>query len=180
MQGVGEEIVFEIWDEDAMRKDDLLGIVRVPLSSVEKTTKRSGDSFHTTVVELESADGSPAGNFSYSLSFRPFGGGFDLETVGQKKSLHVGINYVDCEVGKGGLTGCQHDAETLRDFVVNKYGFPEENTRILLDREGSEMPTRRNIENAIRWLVKGAAPGDSYVSSCGIDLFLALTWVIGF
>lgn len=51
----------------------------------------------------------------------------------------------------------------LNNLLVNKYGFEDENIRILCDDEESTMPTKRNIIQAISWLVKGAKKGDSLV-----------------
>jgi len=59
--------------------------------------------------------------------------------------------------------GCKNDVENMKNFL-KKYNFPEKNITILTDdQQGSSIPTRENILEAMKLLVEGAKPGDSYV-----------------
>jgi len=124
-----------------------------------KTKKKNKEK--TVTHQLVAPDGSPAGEFTYSMSFREFGGMIEHATSGNKKSLHIGINYLNLPVGRGRLNGCHNDVETLQELITTKYGFATDNTKILRDDDESRMPTRANIESAIKWLVEGAKSGDS-------------------
>jgi len=71
----------------------------------------------------------------------------------------VGISdYIHFDDVEGGdLPGAEHDARAVRDLLVLKEGFPEENVRMLLNQEA----TRAAIEEGITgWLVQSARPGD--------------------
>jgi len=59
------------------------------------------------------------------------------------------------------LDGCVNDAQAIADFVVNKRGFPRSQVRLLTDAAA----TRRAIIAALRWLVRGAKPGDRLLFS---------------
>merc|ERR1711977_576967 len=114
LQGSGENIVFEIWDEDSARADDLLAKLVVPISSIpsRKEKKKKEKEEKSVTEKLVTPDGSEAGEFTYSISFREFGGKLEVETGGNKKSFHVGINYLNLPVGRGRLNGCHNDVET--------------------------------------------------------------------
>jgi len=62
LQGDGDNIIFEIWDEDTGRCDDLLSSISVPVSSISE----AGEAEEKT-AELQTPDGNPAGEFTYSL-----------------------------------------------------------------------------------------------------------------
>ena len=75
-------------------------------------------------------------------------------------ALIIGISdYINLEDVEGGdLPGAEHDARSIRDALVLKAGFPEENVRMILNREA----TRDAIEEGITgWLVSNARPGDN-------------------
>lgn len=75
-------------------------------------------------------------------------------------ALIIGISdYINLEDVEGGdLPGAEHDARAMRDVLVLKAGFPEENVRMLLNREA----TRAAIEEGITgWLVSNTRPGDN-------------------
>ncbi|HQX83078.1 MAG TPA: caspase family protein [Vicinamibacterales bacterium] len=54
------------------------------------------------------------------------------------------------------LDGCVNDARAIADFVVRKRGFNRSQVRLLTDAAA----TRKAMVAALRWLVKGARPGD--------------------
>mmetsp|Transcript_4590 Transcript_4590/g.17292 ORF Transcript_4590/g.17292 Transcript_4590/m.17292 type:complete len:411 (+) Transcript_4590:67-1299(+) len=73
------------------------------------------------------------------------------------RALLIGINY---EGTAAALKGCQNDALDMKQLLTSQYGYLEENVRLMLDRAGSELPSRANILAGTRWLVAGAQPGD--------------------
>lgn len=77
-------------------------------------------------------------------------------------ALLVGISdYVHFDDVEGGdLPGAQYDAMGMRDVLLQRYGFPEENIRLLLNQEA----TREAIESGVReWLGANTRPGDNVV-----------------
>ena len=61
--------------------------------------------------------------------------------MANKRALLVGINYVGTE---SELKGCLNDVENMKNVLIKKYGYLEENIKILNDN--TEMkPTRKNI-----------------------------------
>eukprot|EP00842_Homolaphlyctis_polyrhiza_P005993 jgi/Hompol1/6395/HPOL_000851-RA len=82
--------------------------------------------------------------------------------TGKKKALLIGILYKGTH---NELEGCVNDTINMRRFLIDKYGFKQENIRIM--REDSKnrflIPTRSNILANMRWLISGALPGDSLV-----------------
>ncbi len=73
-----------------------------------------------------------------------------------KRAVLVGINYKNTGAE---LRGCIEDTHNIRDFLIKYCGYRKENVVVLTEEDG-EIPTRRNIELRIRWLVKDAKAGD--------------------
>lgn len=68
------------------------------------------------------------------------------------------INFADAEGGD--LPGAEHDARTVRDVLVTRFGFPAENVRLVLNHGA----TRAAMEEGVTgWLASGARPGDNVV-----------------
>ena len=68
------------------------------------------------------------------------------------------INFDDVEGGD--LPGAERDALAMRDVMVARWGFPEENVRLLLNQDA----TRSAIEAGLReWLPANVRPGDQVV-----------------
>jgi caspase domain-containing protein/uncharacterized protein DUF4384 len=83
-------------------------------------------------------------------------------TAPTRWAVIVGIaDYINYEDEPGGdLPGPENDARAMRDVLLMKYAFPEENILMLLSREA----TRANIEAALTdWLPRGLRPGDNVV-----------------
>ena len=83
-------------------------------------------------------------------------------TASTRWALIIGItDYINFDDVEGGdLPGAEHDARSVRDLLVLRARFPEENVRMLLNREA----TRDAIEEGITgWLVSNARPGDNVV-----------------
>ncbi|TFK47431.1 hypothetical protein OE88DRAFT_804644 [Heliocybe sulcata] len=79
--------------------------------------------------------------------------------TGRKKALCIGINYTG---QREELHGCINDAQDIHKFL-QRYGFRSEDMVLLRDdaRNSRDIPTKKNILDAMRWLVKDAQPHDS-------------------
>lgn len=79
---------------------------------------------------------------------------------GKKKALCIGVNYrgQDAE-----LKGCINDALNVKRFLCTTYGYKEGDIVMLTDDASNarQIPTKRNIIDAMRWLVSDAKPNDS-------------------
>ncbi|KAH9037909.1 caspase domain-containing protein [Lactarius pseudohatsudake] len=81
--------------------------------------------------------------------------------VGQKKALLVGINYSRHPDRGFRLEWGVFDACEMARFLHESCGFEWSNMQILTDDQSGSPPTKANILAAMRWLVKGAQPGDA-------------------
>ncbi|KAL5226383.1 hypothetical protein ABZP36_014648 [Zizania latifolia] len=85
-------------------------------------------------------------------------GEIDAAAMGRKSALLVGINYPGT---KAELKGCHNDVDRMHRCLVDRFGFEEENIRVLVDRGSSgPQPTGANIRRALARLVGDARPGD--------------------
>jgi len=78
-----------------------------------------------------------------------------------KRALLVGINYVGHSAGV--LRGCHNDVDNMRAYIRSQ-GYGDNDVMVLMDKDGTPghlMPTRVNITNAIKWLMKDLKAGDS-------------------
>lgn len=82
--------------------------------------------------------------------------------TGRKKALLVGINYFGT---KSELRGCINDIKNMSVFLNQYYGYSYDDMVMLTDdqQDSARLPTRRNIMNAMQWLVRDARPNDSYL-----------------
>lgn len=76
-----------------------------------------------------------------------------------KKALLIGINYKGTSAQ---LNGCINDVANINEFLTTQSGYVSANIRILTD-DTAVKPTRRNIEESMRWLVEGNKTGDTLV-----------------
>ena len=132
-------------DEDT-REGCHLSFVQL-LSSMQKTLQDKG---YTQVPQL-----SASRKLDLSEPFMIA----NQDENGARRSLFIGINYVGQQ---GELRGCHNDVLAMKKLVA-RHGFDvnnDEETRVLLDDGAHTSPTANNILQAIRWLVKDAAPGD--------------------
>ena len=70
-----------------------------------------------------------------------------------KKALLVGINYPGTSHA---LRGCVNDVMLMSQVLSKRFGFKSRDKRMLTDASA----TTHNILQRLRWLVKGAQPGD--------------------
>ncbi|KAF8839756.1 hypothetical protein BDN67DRAFT_904957 [Paxillus ammoniavirescens] len=80
--------------------------------------------------------------------------------TGRKKALCIGINYTG---QRRELRGCINDIKNVRRFLTSQWGFKDGDIVMLMDETTNprQRPTRRNMIDAMRWLVKDARPHDS-------------------
>ncbi|KAK0206820.1 caspase domain-containing protein [Desarmillaria ectypa] len=80
--------------------------------------------------------------------------------TGRKKALCIGINY---RGQPHELKGCINDARHIRDFLMHHWGYKSEDIVMLTDDSNNprSQPTRKNMIDGMRWLVKNAQPHDS-------------------
>ncbi|KAJ9159120.1 hypothetical protein P3X46_024646 [Hevea brasiliensis] len=80
----------------------------------------------------------------------------------RKHALLIGVSYKGT---KYELKGTINDVKTMKDWLINNFGFKAENIRILTEEEPNEelKPTKENIRNSMKWLVKDCGGRDSLV-----------------
>ncbi|KAJ1847641.1 Ca(2+)-dependent cysteine protease [Coemansia sp. RSA 2706] len=81
---------------------------------------------------------------------------------GRKRALLIGINYIGT---KHMLKGCINDVLGMKKFIIEHFGFREEDMVILTDNQRNNprrLPTHENILKAMKWLVSDARMNDSF------------------
>ncbi|KAK8648047.1 hypothetical protein V6N13_128809 [Hibiscus sabdariffa] len=80
----------------------------------------------------------------------------------KKRALLCGVSYKKC---KYELKGTINDVKNMKDLLVDMYGFQEPNILLLTEEQSDTrlIPTKANIENWLKWLVKNCRSGDSLV-----------------
>ncbi|OUM65931.1 hypothetical protein PIROE2DRAFT_20247 [Piromyces sp. E2] len=81
---------------------------------------------------------------------------------GNKKALLIGINYIGQQYQ---LSGCINDVQHIKEVITTKFGFSDTPDKMVIltddQKDPTKIPTRKNMLNAMRWLVQGCRPGDS-------------------
>lgn len=86
-----------------------------------------------------------------------------FRATGRKRALLIGINYT----GSSKLQGCVRDVTYMVHLLRTKFGFKDAHFYIMTDKNHgiqnvhTGKPTRKNILEAMKWLVDGARAGDS-------------------
>lgn len=76
-------------------------------------------------------------------------------TVGQKRALLIGINYIGTQYE---LQGCINDVTNVSDYLTS-HGFTQENITVLTD-ESDKKPTRNMILSELTHLLEQSKAGD--------------------
>ena len=78
----------------------------------------------------------------------------------KKYSLLIGCNY---RAENGALERSHDDVQIVKDYVVNVFGFPEdeEYMTVLLDDGKYKKPTYKNILKAMKYIAQRSRPGDA-------------------
>ena len=68
-----------------------------------------------------------------------------------------------CRGSSCALGGCINDAHCMAFLLTSKFGFRQDNMRMLLDDNPNfqQRPTRQNMMQGFQWLIAGCQPGDS-------------------
>ncbi|KAL5857331.1 hypothetical protein ACOSQ3_004789 [Xanthoceras sorbifolium] len=78
-----------------------------------------------------------------------------------KRAVLCGVTY---NKRKYRLKGTINDVKNIRDMLIKKFGFLQNGIIVLTEEETQEhIPTKKNIEKALRWLVENCKKGDSLV-----------------
>jgi hypothetical protein len=103
--------------------------------------------------------------------------------VHSRHDLQIGINYANTP---NSLLGCVNDARNVRRFLVKYHGFSGSDIVLLTDdhEDARSRPTRQNILDAMRWLVRDACPNDSLFFHCELIAFTLTSiftccWITG-
>ncbi|KAK9111010.1 hypothetical protein Scep_018529 [Stephania cephalantha] len=80
----------------------------------------------------------------------------------RRKALLCGVSYRSRPYE---LEGTINDVNCMKFFLVRRLGFPIDSIRVLTEdqRDPSLIPTKRNIQDALHWLIEDCQPGDSLV-----------------
>mmetsp|Transcript_112908 Transcript_112908/g.319327 ORF Transcript_112908/g.319327 Transcript_112908/m.319327 type:complete len:337 (+) Transcript_112908:78-1088(+) len=73
-----------------------------------------------------------------------------------RRALLVGVRYVNAPE-RSQLQGPWNDICDMCAWLVNQHGWATEDVCMLLDRDGCEPPTRKNILKGLDWLLQGGA-----------------------
>ncbi|XP_057431783.1 metacaspase-1-like isoform X2 [Lotus japonicus] len=82
---------------------------------------------------------------------------------GHKRAVLFGINYGNTAAPR--LKGSVNNAQCMKDFLINKLGFPGDSIWMFTDdsEEKTAIPTKHNMRVAMKWLVEDCQAGDSLV-----------------
>lgn len=87
-----------------------------------------------------------------------------------KKAVSIGVEYrASCHraMALGHLPGAHKDPQMLSSILQSRFGYKEENMKILSDDKnpnpGHDYPSAHNIRDAMNWLVDNAGPADHLV-----------------
>ncbi|BBN70026.1 metacaspase 3, partial [Prunus dulcis] len=81
-----------------------------------------------------------------------------------KRALLCGVTY--SHQHRYMLKGTANDVSNMKNLLTNTFGYPAECIRILSEDDPGDqdlIPTKKNIENSLKWLVEGCKWGDSLV-----------------
>ncbi|XP_022002507.1 metacaspase-1 isoform X1 [Helianthus annuus] len=82
------------------------------------------------------------------------------ETTKGKRAVLCGVAY---NKQKYKLKGTNYDVINMRELLGSQFCFPSSSIHILIEMDSHPHPTKRNIQEALKWLVKDNQPGDSLV-----------------
>ncbi|XP_062177663.1 metacaspase-1-like isoform X2 [Alnus glutinosa] len=83
------------------------------------------------------------------------------ETHPRKRAVLCGVTYQN---NKYRLKGTINDVKKMRDLLIDHFGYSKECIRVLTEEEDPAfIPTKKNIQDSLKWLVEGSEPGDRLV-----------------
>lgn len=78
--------------------------------------------------------------------------------VGKKRALLIGIQYHGDEKAK--LNGCHDDVKNWKTYLTKVHKFERKDITVLADKDECTLPTKKNILEAYRKIVKQSKRGD--------------------
>ncbi|XP_012568371.1 metacaspase-3-like isoform X2 [Cicer arietinum] len=83
-------------------------------------------------------------------------------TTGNKRAVLCGVTY---RKRRYKLSGTINDVINMKSLLVNNFAFPIQSIRVLTEeqKDPNLFPTKRNIMESLKWLVKDCRSGDSLV-----------------
>ncbi|CAL1710500.1 unnamed protein product [Somion occarium] len=80
--------------------------------------------------------------------------------TGKRKAVCIGVNYTGQQFE---LRGCVNDAKNVHRFLTRYHHYRDEDIVLLTDDSNNPraQPTKANIIDAMKWLVRDAQPDDS-------------------
>jgi len=81
------------------------------------------------------------------------------DVTGTRRAVMIGINYVGHDQGE--LSGCHNDVLNMKKYLMDVYGFEEENIVILMDDDIHTSPTKMNILDAYKQIIDDSEDGDA-------------------
>ncbi|MED6185270.1 hypothetical protein PIB30_055447 [Stylosanthes scabra] len=80
----------------------------------------------------------------------------------RKRAVLCGVSYTKMKLK---LKGTINDTNNMRELLIKNFKFPNECIRVLTEQEQNAdlIPTKHNIMESLRWLVKDCQAGDSLV-----------------
>nr|XP_043622089.1 metacaspase-1-like isoform X2 [Erigeron canadensis] len=134
-----------------LNQDDLQGRPQIPAPSHQVVTSLTAYADRSqNFLRPHLAAGLPKAKFYQQSS----------SVHGKKRAVLCGVTYKN---HKKKLEASVYNVKSMHQILVNKLGFPNASIRILTEEETdhSRIPTKRNIEEALHWLVQGCQSGDS-------------------
>jgi Caspase domain/Domain of unknown function (DUF4384) len=77
-------------------------------------------------------------------------------TVARDRALLIGIDDYESPIAKD-LEGCENDTKLLRDFLISKFGFKDQDIKTLVNESATEASIKRYVQE---WLIDGTKWGD--------------------
>ncbi|CAJ2633213.1 unnamed protein product [Trifolium pratense] len=85
-------------------------------------------------------------------------------TINNKRAVLCGVTY-SYSGRRYTLKGTVNDVINMKHLLVEKFAFPIQSIRVLIEeqKDPNFIPTKRNIIESLKWLVKDCKLGDSLV-----------------
>ncbi|CAN6687205.1 unnamed protein product [Malus baccata var. baccata] len=124
--------------------------------------------YHSLQTKESSRNNSSSTSSSGRNSFKQFytGTGMPMLPSGSRPNKRALLCGLTCKHLKYNLKGIHNDVMNMEDLLIKTLGFPANCIRILSEDDPLDLeriPTKKNIENSLKWLVEDCQRGDSLV-----------------
>lgn len=76
------------------------------------------------------------------------------------RGLFIGINYTGTS---SALAGCINDVKNMVSFYKSNFGLKDKEIKLLIDSDRKNLPTKKNILDGIKWLLKDLKDGEQII-----------------